>query len=465
MQFIKENRAVLLLLIFLFSSCCFFCFITRDQENLLITFYAVSFVSYLVLMYLFLIKKKPFKLSYLLAFAVLIRLVMFTSFPTLSDDFFRFSWDGNVVLDGNNPYKYKPISYNFSEDQINDFAQNNLLSSSETSFKDGMNSKHYFSVYPPLTQCIFTFCSFIGGKNLFNNVLFLRIILLCFEIIGWIFMLKILAHFKVDSINSMLYVLNPLVVLELSGNLHFEGITFTFLLISFYFLFVNKYIFSGVAFALAIGLKLIPLMFLPLIVYKIGIKKALPFLFTVCLSCALFFLPFFNIHLLTNFLESIELYFHTFEFNASIYYVLRWIGEFVTGNNQIEIIGSITPFITVVAILILTVKSKSSDNWCSLMRKMTWILLIYFAVASIVHPWYIVYLIGFSVFTGYVFPVAWSGLVFLSYMAYQNIGVVEEEPILIFIEYFIVLLAVIYDLNQKKIISFFLKGDDLKLPA
>ena len=270
MQFIKENRAVLLLLIFLFSSCCFFCFITRDQENLLITFYAVSFVSYLVLMYLFLIKKKPFKLSYLLAFAVLIRLVMFTSFPTLSDDFFRFSWDGNVVLDGNNPYKYKPISYNFSEDQINDFAQNNLLSSSETSFKDGMNSKHYFSVYPPLTQCIFTFCSFIGGKNLFNNVLFLRIILLCFEIIGWIFMLKILAHFKVDSINSMLYVLNPLVVLELSGNLHFEGITFTFLLISFYFLFVNKYIFSGVAFALAIGLKLIPLMFLPLIVYKIG---------------------------------------------------------------------------------------------------------------------------------------------------------------------------------------------------
>jgi hypothetical protein len=99
------------------------------------------------------------------------------------------------------------------------------------------------------------------------------------------------------------------------------------------------------------------------------------------------------------------------------------------------------------------------------MRKMTWILLIYFAVASIVHPWDIVYLIGFSVFTGYVFPVAWSGLVFLSYMAYQNIGVVEEEPILIFIEYFIVLLAVIYDLNQKKIISFFLKGDDLKLPA
>ena len=431
----------------------------------MLTFYAVSFFSYLVLMYLFLIKKKPFNLSYLLAFAVLLRLTMFTSFPALSDDFFRFSWDGNVVLDGNNPYQYKPINYNFSDDSTNNFAQNNLMSSSETSFKDGMNSKHYFSVYPPLTQFIFTFCSFFGGQSLFNNVLFLRVVLLCFEIIGWFYMFKILAHFKMYSIKSMLYILNPLVVLELSGNLHFEGITFTFLIISFYFLIVNKHIFSGVSFALAIGLKLIPLMFLPLIVYKIGLKNALPFLFALCLSCALFFLPFFNIHLLTNFLESIELYFHTFEFNASIYYVLRCVGGFLTGYNQIELIGSFTPLITALAILVVIIKSKFSDSWLSFMKKMSWILLIYFSVASIVHPWYIIYLIGFTVFTGYVFPIAWAGVVFLSYMAYQNIGLVEEEPILIFTEYLIVLMAVIYDLNKKKINSFFLKDDDLKLPA
>ena len=164
-------------------------------------------------------------------------------------------------------------------------------------------------------------------------------------------MFKILAHFKLDIIKSMLYVLNPLLVLELSGNLHFEGITFTFLLISFYFLIVNKHIFSGVSFAVAIGLKLIPLMFLPLIVYKIGLRNAFPFLFALCLSCSLFFFPFFNIHLLTNFLESIELYFHTFEFNASIYYVLRCLGEFVTGYNQIELIGSFTPFVTVLQFL------------------------------------------------------------------------------------------------------------------
>lgn len=465
MQFLNKNKFILFLLVVLLSCFYFLGSITRDQENMLLTFYAISFFTYLVLMYLLLIKKKPFKLSYLLAFAVLIRLLMFTSFPALSDDFFRFSWDGNVVLDGINPYLHKPINYNFSDGSTNNFAQNNLMASSETSFKDGMNSRDYFSVYPPLTQFVFTFCSFIGGENLFNNVLFLRIILLCFEIIGWFYMLKILAHFKLDIIKSMLYVLNPLVVLELSGNLHFEGITFTFLLISFYFLIVNKHILSSVAFAVAIGLKLIPLMFLPLIVYKIGIRKAIPYLLTMCLSCALFFLPFFNIHLLANFLESIELYFHTFEFNASIYYVLRWLGEFVTGYNQIELIGSITPLITTLAILVLSIKSKFSENSLFLMRTMSWILLIYFSIASIVHPWYIVYLIGFSVFTGYVFPVAWSAVVFLSYMAYKNIGVVEEEPILIFIEYLILLLTVIYDLNQKKIISFFLKDDGLKLPV
>jgi len=465
MQFLNKNKFILFLLVVLLICFYFLGSITRDQENILLAFYAISFFTYLVLMYLLLIKKKPFKLSYLLAFAVLIRLLMFTSFPALSDDFFRFSWDGNVVLDGSNPYQYKPTDYHFHNDNSEEFAKNNLLSSSETSFENGMNSIDYYSVYPPVAQFVFITCSFLAENNLFNNVLFLRIILLCFELIGWFYMLKILAHFKLDSIKSMLYVLNPLVILELSGNLHFEGITFTFLLISFYFLIINKHILSSVAFAVAIGLKLIPLMLLPLIVYKIGIKKAIPYLLTMCLSCALFFLPFFNIHLLTNFLESIELYFHTFEFNASIYYVLRWVGEFVTGYNQIELIGSITPLITALAILVLTIKSKFSENSLFLMRTMSWILLIYFSIASIVHPWYIVYLIGFSVFTGYVFPVAWSGVVFLSYMAYKNIGVVEEEPILIFIEYLILLLTVIYDLNQKKIISFFLKDDDLKLPV
>jgi hypothetical protein len=465
MRLLKKYSILLLLFAILF--CCFFAAgsLTRDHESMLFASYLISFLSYLFILYLLLIKKVPIKLSYLLILAVILRLGLFFSYPNLSDDFFRFSWDGNVVLDGSNPYQYKPTDYHFHNDDLEEFAQNNLLSSSETSFKNGMNSIDYYSVYPPVAQGVFITCSFLSENDLFKNVLYLRIFLLCFEIFGWFFMLKILAHYNLDKLKSMIYVLNPLVILELTGNLHFEGITFTFLLISFYFLIVNKYIFSGVAFAVAIGLKLIPVMFFPLIVYKIGIKKALPFLFAICLSCSLFFLPFFNIHLLNNFLESIQLYFHSFEFNASIYYVLRWLGEFVTGYNQIELIGSITPFVTVIAILVLTIWSRFSDNWFSLMKKMSWILLIYFSVASIVHPWYIVYLIGFTVFTGYVFPIAWAGVVFLSYMAYKNIGIVEEEPILIFIEYFIVLLAVIYDLNQKKIISFFLKDDGLKLPA
>ena len=465
MQLLKINSLVLFLFATLF--CCFYGIgsITRDQENILFTFYAISFFSYLYLLYLILIKKVSVKLINLLFFAIIIRLGLFFSFPNLSDDFFRFSWDGNVVLDGSNPYQYKPNEFHFSNDKIEKFAQNNLLSSTETSFCNGMNSNDYYSVYPPVTQCVFMTCSFLAENNLFENVLYLRIFLLCFEIIGWFFMIKILTHYNINRLKSMIYVLNPLVILELTGNLHFEGITLTFLIISFYLLIVNKYVLSAIVYSVAICLKLMPILFLPLILYKIGVKKAVVFLTTIFLFCLLFFAPFMEINLLNTFFESIQLYFNTFEFNASVYYVFRWVGTFFTGYNQIGIIGSITPFITIIAMLLIIINSRSTMNVSSLMKKMSWILLIYFSVASIVHPWYVVYFIGFSVFTGYVFPIAWAGVVFLSYMAYKNIGVVEEEPILIFIEYFIVLLAVIYDLNQKKIISFFLKDDGLKLPA
>jgi hypothetical protein len=264
----------------------------------------------------------------------------------------------------------------------------------------------------------------------------------------------------------MIYILNPLVVLELTGNLHFEGITFTCLIISFYLLIVNKYVLSAIVYSVAICLKLIPILFLPLLLYKIGVKKSLVFLTTLILSCLLFFAPFMGVDLSNTFFKSIQLYFNTFEFNASIYYVFRWIGALFTGYNQIGAIGSVTPFVTLLAMLIITFNNKTATvNLPSLMKNMSWVLLIYFSVASIVHPWYIVYFIGFSVFTGYVFPIVWGGVVFLSYWSYRETGLVEENLFLVFIEYLFVLIAVIFDLKQKTINSFFLRGESLKLPV
>ena len=100
MRLLKKYSILLLLFAVLF--CCFIAIgsLTRDQESSLLTSYVISFIFYLFILYLLLIKKVPIKLSYLLILAVILRLGLFFSYPNLSDDFFRFSWDGNVFLAG-----------------------------------------------------------------------------------------------------------------------------------------------------------------------------------------------------------------------------------------------------------------------------------------------------------------------------------------------------------------------------
>ena len=58
-------------------------------------------------------------------------------------------------------------------------------------------------------------------------------------------------------------------------------------------------------------------------------------------------------------------------------------------------------------------------------------------MSTTVHPWYIINLVIISVFTGYIYPIIWSFTCLLSYSAYKDSGV-EEEPLLILIEYLIV---------------------------
>ena len=90
-----------------------------------------------------------------------------------------------------------------------------------------------------------------------------------------------------------------------------------------------------------------------------------------------------------------------------------------------------------------------------------WMLLIYYAVASIVHPWYIIYLLTFSILTNLKFPLIWSFVVVLSYYAYKDIGTVEENYWLIGVEYIILLFAIIWDLkNGLRGVTFYSKDGD-----
>ena len=143
--------------------------------------------------------------------------------------------------------------------------------------------------------------------------------------------------------------------------------------------------------------------------------------------------------------SSLSLYFQKFEFNASVYYLVREIGFAVKGYNIIQVAGSYLAVFTFLAILLFAYYSHRSMSWA---KAMLWALVIYLFMATTVHPWYVTPLVALVVFTNYKFPVVWSMAVILSYAGYSQAGY-TENIYLVIAEYTVVVFTMIWDLTRE----------------
>jgi hypothetical protein len=454
MQFISKHKILILWSTLLVLGYFYLgYFVTRDLEWPLVLGFGSLFLLYAGL-FIPSFKKKLFQhkasFRYLLLLAIGLRgLLLFTT-PNLSDDYFRFVWDGNGIVNGINPFESKPSEFVFEDNEHDDFLETEVLEGTSEIFPGGMNSKDYYSVYPPFNQLVFATSSFLAGDNLQLNVFCLRFFIFLFEIGTLLLLVALLKLFDLSKKKVFIYAFNPLVIVELIQNLHFEGMTLFFVFAAVYLLIKNKVVFSGLVYALAITTKLVPLLFLPLFLFKVPFKKLIVFYGVIGVSTLLFFTPFMGVNLVETFGSSIRLYFKTFEFNASIYYLLREIGYWNVGYNTIHVIGKYTSMVVLGSVLLLIAFNYKKKEFKQVFKLMVWALLIYYSLASIVHPWYVIYLLAFAVFTNYRFPIVWSCVVVLSYLAYRDIGLVQESFWVVFIEYSIVMIAVFSDLYRNK---------------
>ncbi len=249
----------------------------------------------------------------------------------------------------------------------------------------------------------------------------------------------------------LLYALNPLVIVELSGNLHFEGIMLLFIVVGLYWLMHNKW--GGAAFwwAMAISIKLIPVLFLPVLLKRLGFAKSLWFYIITAIALAFTFLPFLDQQLIEHIFSSINLYFQTFEFNASIYYIIRWLGFKSVGYNIIQQVGPILSIATFV--IVMMVYFYKTNSWQDVLKKMLFAYTIYLLLATTIHPWYVINLVLLSVFVrNYRFAIIWSVLAVLSYSAYMS-ETYQENYTLIAIEYTVVCCWLIVALFLNKRLS------------
>lgn len=383
-------------------------------------------------------------LKILLIGAVLLRMTLLWAVPELSDDFYRFIWDGKLWQNGINPFAHLPAQLM----QDPGFSSVPL----HQQLFEGLNSPDYFTIYPPISQYIFVLSTYLFPDSILGNIVVMRVGILLCEV-GTIFLLpKVLAHFKRAPQQALIYAWNPLVIIELTGNLHFEAVMIFFLLIAIWLVQTDRWYWSAVALGAAVSTKLIPLVFLPLLWGRFPFKKLVLYYALTGLTIALCFLPMLNPGLIQGMSSSLSLYFQKFEFNASVYYLVREIGYAVKGYNVIEAAGKYLALATFLAVIGLSWYSHKKITWP---QAMVWALLIYLLFTTTVHPWYITPLLFLSTFGRFRFPLVWSILVILSYAGYQT-GGYSENLWLVATEYLAVL-GVLYLELRGSVVNLFSK--------
>lgn len=306
--------------------------------------------------------------------------------PTLSDDIYRYLWDGRVQVAGLNPYKYPP------DDPI--------LVHLRTPDWNDINHKHIRTIYPPLSQAVFAVGAFVRPTINIQKAIFIG-----FDVLTSLLLLLLLKKRNLSPDRVLIYSWHPLVIVEFASSGHLDSLAISLLVAGFLLLEQGKTRISGAVWGLGFLAKLGTGMMLPwMILSREGRRLLLPFLVTIGMGYACYALS--PLGEWRNFFSSPALYASTWSFNAGLFEMLIKL-PFLSPSSWRLVAG-------LVAIGVagwLTLKTKISP-----LAQMGILFSVVLSLSPVVYPWYAIWLVPFLCFYPIKAGFAFTGLVGLSYL-------------------------------------------------
>ncbi|HVG33449.1 MAG TPA: glycosyltransferase 87 family protein [Pyrinomonadaceae bacterium] len=209
-----------------------------------------------------------------IVFAAFFRLSILYAPPYLSDDIYRYIWDGRVQAAGINPYKYVP-----ADEQLSGLRDDVI-------YKE-INRKDFArTIYPPLAQSVF-----YGTTRVSETVTWMKATMVVFEALTVLALMGLLASFNLPLQRVLIYAWHPLVVWEFAGSGHVDAVAVAFVFIALLARRRNSETATGIALGCAVLVKLFPLVLFPALYKRWGWRMPVAFVLTIIVS----YLPYVSI--------------------------------------------------------------------------------------------------------------------------------------------------------------------------
>ena len=327
--------------------------------------------------------------------AVFFRAILLFTPPVLSDDVYRYLWDGKVLLAGINPYRYAPGAPE--------------LQGLRDALWPLINHPELPTIYPPLCMLFFAAAGWIAPTVLVWKLVAIGADLLA----GYTFMRALEARGKPRAFVA-LYLWHPLVLFEFAGNGHVDALGMLFLAIAFWAWANDKPLVTGVSLGLGGMVKFLPWIAVPSLWPRLRMRW-----FLIPLVTGACYLIFWRRGLSP--LGSLGVFVAKWRGNDFLFslFVPREATE-----SQLHIAKLIAG--TCVALVWLATLHWRRD-W---MSTYAWTVGALLLVSPVVHPWYVIWLLPVLFVLPHPAWWVWSLTVFMAYQPlalYRATGMWEES--------------------------------------